>query len=182
LRRRTLGADDAQRGIGLWVLSVLPTLCAFLLPSLSWADDSSVTSAKQVFSVTFACAGRTSEGESLPSFASSAEAKFEVTATFGEGAVVALVDPETSAIRQPLYDAESTSGRLSFSDGEETTVVWTRMSGADGALVGEAIMSDGDVLGLTIEQGSDATQRLFVLFSAAPATLFHGTCTAAAHR
>ena len=65
-------------------------------------------------------------GRAKPSpFASGDEAKFEVSATFGEGAIVALVDPETSAIRQPLYDAESTSGRLSFSDGEETTIVWT---------------------------------------------------------
>ncbi|HZZ24887.1 MAG TPA: hypothetical protein VFE60_20930 [Roseiarcus sp.] len=63
--------------------------------------------------MTFDCAGRTSEAGSFPSVASSGEAKFEVTATFGEGAIVALVDPETSAIRQLLYDAESTSGRLS---------------------------------------------------------------------
>ncbi len=133
--------------------------------------------------MTFACAGRASEGESFPSFASGAEAKFEVTATFGEGAVVALVDPETSAIRQPLYDAESTSGRLSFSDGEETTIVWTRMSGAEGALIGEAIMSDGDVLSLSIEQRSGGTaRRPFVLFAAAHSSLFRGTCTAAAHR
>jgi hypothetical protein len=116
-----------RREVRLHVLSVLPGLCAFLSPLLCSADDSSVTGAKEALSVTFACAGRALEGESLPSFASGAEAKFEVTATFGEGAVVALVDPETRAIRQLLYDAESTSGRLSFSDGEETTIVWTRM-------------------------------------------------------
>jgi hypothetical protein len=109
-------------------------------------------------------------------------AKFEVSATFGEGAIVALVNPETGAVLKPLYDAETTTGRLSFSDGEETTIVWTRMSGAEGALGGEAIMSDGDVLALTIEQGSEATQRPFVLFAAAPASLFRGTCAAAAHR
>ena len=59
--------------------------------------------------MTFNCAGQ-SEGRSLRHFASGSEAKFEVSATFGEGAVVALVDPETGAVRQPLYDAESTSG------------------------------------------------------------------------
>jgi hypothetical protein len=133
--------------------------------------------------MTFDCAGRTSQAGSFPSFASSGEAKFEVTATFGEGAIVALVDPETSAIRQLLYDAESTSGRLSFSDGEETTIVWTRMSGGDGALIGEAIMSDGDVLSLSIEQRTEGTaHRQFVLFAAAHASLFRGTCAAAAHR
>ncbi len=101
-------------------------------------------------------------------------------AAFGEGAIVALVDPDSSAVREPLYDAESTSGRLRFSDGEETTVVWTRMSGLGGALVGEAIMSDGDVLALSIEQGSDAAaERPFVLFAAASASLFRGACSAA---
>jgi hypothetical protein len=152
-------------------------LSALLLaPSLSRAEDSSVAGA------TFDCVGRTSDERGPPSFASGGEAKFQVSATFGEGAIVALVDPETSTVRQPLYDAESTTGHLRFSDGEETTIVWTRMSGAEGVLVGEAIMSDGDVLALTIEQGPEATQRPFVLFAAAPASLFRGTCAAAAHR
>ena len=94
-----------------------------------------------------------------------------------------MVDPETSAVRQPLYDAETTSGRLSFSDGEETTIVWTRMSGADGALVGEAIMSDGDVLVLSVEQAAKGTtERPFVLFAAAPASLVRGTCIPAPRR
>lgn len=129
--------------------------------------------------MTFDCSGRTSTGRNLPSFASGAEAKFVVSASFGEGAIVALVDPETSAIHEPLYDAESTSGRLRFSNGEETTIVWTRMSGKDGALVGEAIMSDGDVLALSIEAGSQGTERPFVLFAAASASLFRGACAAA---
>jgi hypothetical protein len=63
-----------------------------------------------------------------PHFASGAEVKFEVSATFGEGATVALVDPETSALRQPLYDAETTIGHPRFVGGEEATIVWTRMS------------------------------------------------------
>ena len=132
--------------------------------------------------MTFDCAGRTSDAKSLPSFASGAEAKFEVSATFGEGAIVALVDPETSAVLKPLYDAESTSGRLSFSNGEETTIVWTRTSGADGALIGAAIMSDGDVLSLTIEQRSEGGQRPFALFAAGYSSLFRGTCAAASAR
>ncbi len=102
--------------------------------------------------------------------------------TFGEGAIVALVDPESSAVLKPLYDAESTTGHLRFTDGEETTIVWTRMSGADGPLIGEAIMSDGDVLSLSIEQGSEGTQRPFVLFAAAHLSLFRGTCGAASRR
>ncbi len=53
----------------------------------------------------FNCAGRASDGKSFPPFASGAQVKFEVSATFAEGAIIALVDPETSAVRQPLYDA-----------------------------------------------------------------------------
>jgi hypothetical protein len=132
--------------------------------------------------VTFDCVGRTSDESTPPAFATGGEAKFEVSATFGEGAIVALVNPETSAVLKPLYDAETTSGHLSFSDGEEATIVWTRMSGVDGILVGEAIASDGDVLALTIERGSETTQRPFVLFAAASASLFRGSCDAAVHR
>jgi hypothetical protein len=63
------------------------------------------------------------------------------------------------------------------------TIIWTRMSGADGALIGEAIISDGDVLSLSIEQRSEGTtQRPFVLFAAAHSSLFRGTCATAAHR
>jgi hypothetical protein len=179
LRRRIHAGRRARiRSASAWL-----ALSALLLaPSLSRAEDSSVAGAKEAPGATFDCVGRTSDERGPPSFASGGEAKFQVSATFGEGAIVALVDPETSTVRQPLYDAESTTGHLRFSDGEETTIVWTRMSGAEGALVGEAIMSDGDVLALTIEQGPEATQRPFVLFAAAPASLFRGTCAAAAHR
>jgi hypothetical protein len=179
LRRRIHAGRRARiRSASAWL-----ALSALLLaPSLSRAEDSSVAGAKEAPGATFDCVGRTSDERGPPSFASGGEAKFQVSATFGEGAIVALVDPETSTVRQPLYDAESTTGHLRFSDGEETTIVWTRMSGAEGVLVGEAIMSDGDVLALTIEQGPEATQRPFVLFAAAPASLFRGTCAAAAHR
>ena len=181
MRRRTFGGRRRRPHIRL--ASALVGFCSVLLPSLSWAEDTSASAAKAAPSVTFDCVGRTSNERSLPSFASGGgEAKFEVSATFGEGAIVALVDPETSLVRRPLYDAESTTGHLRFGDGEETTIVWTRMSGADGALVGGAIMSDGDVLALTIEQGPDATQRPFVLFAAAPASLLRGTCAAVADR
>jgi hypothetical protein len=168
-----------RRPVWIRALSVLPGLCAFFSPWLSWADDSPITGAKKASSITFECAGRTSDEKNLAAFSTGAEVKFEVSATFGEGAIVALVDPESSAVLKPLYDAESTTGHLRLSDGEETTIVWTRMSGADGPLIGEAIMSDGDVLSLSIEQGSEGTQRPFVLFAAAHSSLFRGTCGAA---
>ena len=162
------------------VLSVLLGLGAFLSPSLSWSVNSAGAGARENSSITFDCAGYGSDEKNTPRFASGAEVKFEVSAAFGEGAIVALVDPETNAIVKPLYDAESTSGHLKFSDGEETTVVWTRMSGVDGALTGEAIMSDGDVLALTIEPSPQGTQRPFTLFAAVSANLVRGTCAVAA--
>jgi hypothetical protein len=163
-------------------VSVWLGLCASLSPSLSRADDSPVAGAK-ASSVTFDCAGRASGGTNPPSFASGGEAKFEVSATFGEGAIVALVDPESGAVLKPLYDAETTIGHLGFSDGEEATIVWTRMSGADGALLGEAIMSDGDVLALTIDPASQGTtERPFTLFAGAAASLIRGPCTPATPR
>ena len=150
---------------------------------LASADDSDVAGAKENSSITFGCSGHAPDEKNPPHFASGAEVKFEVSAIFGEGATVALVDPETSAIRQPLYDAETTIGHLRFVGGEEATIVWTRMSGADGALTGGAILSDGDVLALTVERAAQgATQRPFVLFAAASASLVRGTCAPAAAR
>ena len=164
-------------------MSVWLGLGASLSSSFSWADDSPVAGAEKASSVIFDCAGRTSDGTNLPSFASGGEAKFEVSATFGEGAIVALVDAESSAVLKPLYDAETTIGHLGFSDGEEGTIVWTRMSGADGALMAEAIMSDRDVLALTIDPASKGTtERPFTLFAAASASLVRGTCALAAPR
>jgi hypothetical protein len=181
LSPRTLAERRRRARIGI-ASAWLALFSLLLAPSLSSAQDSSVAGAKKASSITFDCVGSTSDERSLPSFASRGETKFEVSATFGEGAIVALVNPESDAVLKPLYDAETTTGHLSFGDGQETTIVWTRMSGVDGVLVGEAIMSDGDVLALTIEQGSEATQRPFVLFAAAPASLFRGSCGAAVHR
>jgi hypothetical protein len=156
---------------------------AFLSPSLSWSDSSAVAGAKENSSITFDCAGHAPDEKSPPHFASGSEVKFEVSATFGEGAIVALVDPETNAVLKPLYDAESTSGHLRFNDGEEATVVWTRMSGADGALMGEAILSDGELLALTIDRAAQGTaNRSFVLFASAAPSLVRGTCGSAALR
>ena len=57
-------------------------------------------------------------------------------------------------------------------DGEEATIAWMRMSGPPARPMGAAIMSEGDELALTIEEGShEATQRPFLLFSAASANL-----------
>jgi hypothetical protein len=167
-----------QRGLP----GALVGFCVFLFPAISLAQETSA-GADHAPRASFNCVGKTSDERSLPSFASGGEAKFEVSATFGEGAIVALVDPGTSAVRQLLYDAESTTGHLKFSNGEETTIVWTRMSGAEGALVGGAIMSDGDVLALTIERGAQRPgERPFTLFAASPVSVFRGACTGAADR
>src|SRR5579872_2593509 len=93
--------DAATRGRTLRarLAGVLLAFCSVLLcPSLSRAEDSSAPTEKGAIGLTFDCAGRASEEKSLPTFANGAEAKFEVTATFGEGAIVVLVDPQTSAV------------------------------------------------------------------------------------
>jgi hypothetical protein len=71
-------------------LSVLLGLCAFLSPSLSWSDNSAVAGAKETSSITFDCAGHAPDEKSPPHFASGSEVKFEVSATFGEGAIDAF--------------------------------------------------------------------------------------------
>jgi hypothetical protein len=166
------------------VRSILLVFCVSLpAPSLAGANESPAPDAAHTQSIILDCNGRASEGRGPTSFASGGETGFEVNATFGEGATVALIDPETSAVLKPLYDAETTIGQLRFGAGEETTVVWTRMSGAEGALIGEAIMSDGDVLALTIDRAAQGTaQRPFVLFAATSASLIRGTCVPASHR
>ncbi len=165
------------------VLSMLlAACCSFPAPLLASAKELSAAGPERASSITFDCTGQTSDGRGSPPFASGGEVKFTVSATFGEGATVALVDPETSALLRPLYDAETTVGRLRFGDGEETTVVWTRMSGVDGALMGAAIMSDGDVLALTIEQRPQGKARPFVLFAASSASLARGTCAVVGRR
>jgi hypothetical protein len=182
LSRRTL--PPRRRSVLTGVLSILLGLCAGVPSrSLSWANESSDSDAKKPVSITLDCTGRTSAEKGFPSFATGGEAKFTVTATFGEGATLALINPETSAVVKPLYDAETTIGHLTFGGGEEATIVWTRMSGVEGALMGEAIMSDGDVLALTVDPTLQETmQRPFSLFAAVSASLFRGTCATAAHR
>ena len=176
-RRTLVGRLRCARTL---VLSGWLGSCAAALSPLPCRPEDSPAPAET--ELTFHCAGHASEGGSLPAFASGAEVKFEVSASFGEGAIVALVDPATNAVRQRLYDAESTSGRLRLGNGEETTIVWTRMSGVDGALVGEAITSDGDVLALSIDPASGGTAgRPFVLFEAAQASQFRGACDATPH-
>jgi hypothetical protein len=167
------------RGAAVCAVFVLVVFCVSLpARSLAGADESSVSHA----SIILDCNGRTSEGKAPPPFASGGETAFAVTATFGDGATIALIDPQTSAVLKPLYDAETTIGLLRFGGGEETTIVWTRMSGADGALMGEAILSDGDVLSLTIDRAAQGiAQRPFTLFAAASASLIRGTCVSASH-
>ena len=166
------------------VRSILLVFCVSLpAPSLAGANESPAPDAAHTQSIILDCNGRASEGSGPTSFASGGETGFEVNATFGEGATVALIDPETSAVLKPLYDAETTIGQLRFGGGEETTVVWTRMSGADGALMGEALLSDGEALALTIERAAQGTaDRSFLLFAAAQPSLVRGTCASTALR
>ncbi len=125
----------------------------------------------------FLCDGQLEPGRPARASDARSSVEFEVTAHFGEGEILAMVDPDTSKIELILYDAEVTSGSLRFKDGDERRVIWTRMSGVTGPLVGEAIASDGNVVALSIEQEArDGVERPFALFSAADGSAYRGVC------
>ena len=161
-------------------ISLFAALCfvaAIPDPSNSHANGGAGAGAPAAQSMKLECAGRLTVGQSLPSFAGGPELSFAVSVSFGEGEILALIDPETKAVERTLYDAESTYGSLRFNDGYETTVVWTRMSGAAGPLLGQAIASDGDVIALSIARAPEgSSDRPFVLFATASAALYRGTC------
>jgi hypothetical protein len=126
------------------------------------------------------CDGKVALGQGKPTFTNGPELAFRVSASFGGGETLALVDPETRAVQRTLYDAEVTYGSLQFRDGDEATIVWTRMSGAAGPLLGQAIGSDGDILALSIDRAPEgASDRPFVLFATASGSLYRGTCSTA---
>ena len=121
------------------------------------------------------CAGRLAEGEQPA--AAPADVSFEAEATFGDGGILVLIDPQTKEVERVLYDAEATTGALRFGDGDAAAIVWTRLSGLAGPLVGQAIASDGDVLALSIESPRGAAgERPFALFRAAAGRLYRGAC------
>ena len=128
--------------------------------------------------IEFRCAGKLADDGSAAPGGKGPTLTFEVSAAFGEGEILALVDPETRKLEQPLYDAETTSGPLRFGDGDAATIVWTRMSGRDGPLTGEAVLSDGNVAALSIDRPSEAAgARPFILFLAADVSLYRGVCS-----
>src|SRR5579871_197708 len=129
---------------------VLPIAAALLAAPLAHAGD-----------LVFAC-----KGEAAPEShaASSGAVAFKASAHFGEGDLLALADPETKQVARVLYDAEVVSGALTFDDGSEAAIVWTRLSGATGPLVGQAVASDGDALALSIGAGASDAPRAFALF------------------
>ena len=127
--------------------------------------------------IELSCAGKLAEGGFAANGAKGSAVAVEASARFGEGGVLALVDPETRKVDRPLYDAEATSGPLLFSDGDATTIVWTRMSGREGPLLGQAVLSDGNVLALSIGRPSESgRERPFTLYLAGDGSLYRGVC------
>jgi hypothetical protein len=157
--------------------AALGLAAAILDPPHARANGPGGESAPVAQSMKLNCSGRLGVGQSPPAFGS--DLSFEVSVSFGEGEILALVDPETKAVERTLYDAESTYGSLRVKDGSEATVVWTRTSGAAGPLLGQAIASDGDVIALSIGRAPEgSSDRPFVLFAAASASVYRGTCGA----
>ena len=128
-------------------------------------------------SLELACSGSLEFGRAFLSTAAEPRLDFEVSVQFGEGEILALVDPETSKVETVLYDAEVTSGLLRFKGGDDRRIIWTRMSGLIGPLVGQAVASDGDIIALSIERRTtEADERPFALFAAAGGSAYRGVC------
>lgn len=128
-------------------------------------------------SLHLSCSGRLAFGRTFRSSEAQPSLEFEISVRFGEGEILALVDPETSKVETALCDAEVTSGSLRIKSGDLLPIVWTRLSGATGPFIGEAIASDGDVLALSVEgQEAGGQGRPFALFAAADASAYRGVC------
>ncbi len=141
------------------------------------ADDNPAAGGQRAPDAKLECSGELALGRGLSSLAVRAKLSFEVSISFGEGEILALVDPESSKVEKVIYDAELTSGSMRLADGYEATIVWTRMSGSAGPLVGQAITGDGDVIALSVDRAAaGSTERPFVLFAAASASAYRGTC------
>ncbi|HZZ61930.1 MAG TPA: hypothetical protein VFE63_12265 [Roseiarcus sp.] len=127
--------------------------------------------------VDLSCFGRLAFGRMFLSSEAQQSLEFEVSLRFGEGEILALIDPETSKVDTILYDAEVTSGSLRFKGENERRVIWTRLSGVMGPLVGEAVDSDGDIVALSIERRApDGGGRPFALFDASGGSAYRGVC------
>ena len=128
-------------------------------------------------SLRLSCSGRLAFGRTFRSSEAQLSLEFEVLVRFGEGEILALVDPETSKVDTALYDAEVASGEMRLKSEDAMRVIWTRLSGDTGPLIGEAIAGDGDLLALSVErQEAGGERRPFALFAAAGATAYRGVC------
>ncbi len=153
------------------------TLAALMISAPPKQDAAGAEAPDTADSLHLSCAGRLAFGRTFRSSEAQPSLEFEVSVRFGEGEILALVDPETSKVETALYDAEVTSGSLRIKTGDVLPIVWTRLSGVTGPLIGEAIASDGDVLALSVEgQEASGEGRPFALFAAADASAYRGVC------
>lgn len=104
-----------------------------------------------------------SSGEAGPAAPAWGDA-FTVSVPFGEGAALALIDPESQAVRSMVYGADVLVGVFSVS-GDEWPVVWTRATSTRAALLGQVVRSDGHlitvVMGRAPSVGSNRDGRIF---------------------
>lgn len=74
---------------------------------------------------------------------------FTASVPFGEGSGLALIDPESQAVRSMVYGTDVLVGSFSAS-GNEWPVMWTRATSARAALLGQVVRSDGNLISLVI--------------------------------
>lgn len=111
-------------------------------------------------------------GPSSPAWGDS----FTVSVPFGEGAGLALIDPENQSVRSLVYGAEVLVGAFS-AGGDEWPVVWTRATSARAALLGQVVRSDGHIITVEIRRAQlPGSNRDGQIYDTQSTTAWHLNC------
>lgn len=148
----------------LWALTAVLAFAIALIAAPVLADDTVLS---------FSCElTRPADGPASPDWG----ATFSITVPFGEGESLALLDPETGAVRATIHASDVLAGTLRLPQ-ETLTLVWTRAMSRRAPLVGQAVRGDGHVVVLAVaapRAGSGA--RLLQVFDTASALAWPGQC------
>jgi hypothetical protein len=102
---------------------------------------------------------------------------FHLSVPFGEGAGVALVEPDSQRVMAMLHSSDVLVGVFAVA-GDTARILWTRASSARAPLLGVVIQSDGHLLTIQVDRpfGNPATRPL-KLFDTATDTIWPGHCS-----
>lgn len=101
---------------------------------------------------------------------------FHLSVPFGEGAGVALVEPDSQHVVAMLHSADVLVGAFTVA-GDTARILWTRASSARAPLLGLVIQSDGNLLTIRVDRPSgNPVTRALKLFDTATDTVWPGHC------